>query len=79
MGISHSLRSRLEEADKYEAVVPSSKSSPKVSMNSYVLDGTYSYDLVDLSKNGFGKIGIEIGYYADIYGSYAWPAFWLYR
>ncbi len=30
MGISHSLRSKLEEADKYEAVVPSGKSSPKV-------------------------------------------------
>jgi hypothetical protein len=48
-------------------------------MKSYVLDGTYGYNLVDLSKEGFGYIGFQADYYADIYGAYSWPTFWLYR
>lgn len=60
-------------------MAPSHTSSPKVKMNSYVLDGDYSYDLVDLSKDGFGKIGFEASYFADFYAGYSWPAFWLYR
>lgn len=60
-------------------MAPSHGSSPKVKMNSYVLDGDYSYTLVDLSKDNFGKIGFEASYFADFYAGYSWPAFWLYR
>lgn len=77
--IGHNLQAMLASADRFERL-DSGEFGPKVGLTTYLFDddNTLVYDLISINSK-FGRVGAQIDYFADIFGSYQMPTFWLER